>query len=390
MIRVLWLDDECKKPEMIQFKIEAENLDLYLEGFESFEEGFQHLDKNLNRYDIILLDGLFLERKNQEKGTEDESGLGMAISKINELKSKKIFPWFVLSGKDTFTKGDNSLLKGNKAKCFDKTNPAEVVQLLNEMKKAAEDLEEYKLKQKFQNVLESCSFSFLGEENFSRLFILIKHISSDTRVSNTEDLLNPIRKIIERLFTRLCEIEVIPQSILQNNGWINNCSKFLSNKHSDFEQTAEIVPPIISESIFRLLNIIQDASHSEGELKLKVDIYLKNSQSDYFYRSVIFLLFDLLIWFKDFINQNQDIVRNKGRWEIKPDFNECIEGTIIRIKENGWADFIPFNQTEIDIKPIGIPPAFVTRFKLITNDKLKVITKPNPNGQSPHIKDIIK
>ena len=75
------------------------------------------------------MDGLFFEKKGQEAGTEDESGIGMAIAKINELKSKKVFPWFVLSGKDKFNKGENSLLKANKAKCFDKTNPTDVVNL---------------------------------------------------------------------------------------------------------------------------------------------------------------------------------------------------------------------------------------------------------------------
>ena len=64
----------------------------------------------LELYDVILLDGMFFEKKDQEIGTEDESGIGMAIRKINQLSSKKAFPWFVLSGKDKFTKSENMLL----------------------------------------------------------------------------------------------------------------------------------------------------------------------------------------------------------------------------------------------------------------------------------------
>jgi hypothetical protein len=392
MYRVLWLDDECEKSEMIQFKIDAENQDLFLDGFRSFEEGFIHLDKKLDYYDIILLDGLFLEKKNQESGTEDESGIGMAIAKINELKNQKPFPWFVLSGKDKFTKGENSLLKGNKARCFDKTNPHDLVQLFKEMKIAAEAVDDYKLKIGYQNVLEVCSADFLGEENYSRIFNLIKHINNDFRISSAEDMLNPIRKIIEKLFTKLAEYEIIPKAITTSNGWINNSSKFLSNKHTEYEQLQESFPRLITENIYRLLNIIQDASHSEGELKLKVDIYLKNAQSDYLYRSVIYLLFDLVLWFKEYVSENKDITVNKSRWRLKLDATEWMEGSILQIKLNGWADFIPVNAntTERSFAPIGIPPSFVTKFGLKVNEVIKIHVELSSDGLKPLIKNISK
>jgi hypothetical protein len=392
MYRVLWLDDECEKPEMIQFKIDAENQGLFLDGFRSFEEGFIQLDKKIDYYDIILLDGLFLEKRNQESGTEDESGIGMAIARINELKNQKVFPWFVLSGKDKFTKGENSLLKGNKARCFDKTNPHDLVQLFKEMKIAADAVDDYKLKSRYQKVLEVCSTDFLGEENYSRIFTLIKHINNDFRISSAEDMLNPIRKIIEKLFAKLAEYEIIPSAITTSNGWINNSSKFLSNKHTEYEQLQETFPRIITENVYRLLNMIQDASHSEGDLKLKVDLYLKNAQSDYLYRSIIYLLFDLVLWFKEYVIENKDLTVNKSRWRIKLDTPNWIEGTILQIKSNGWADFIPAsaNTSELSIVPIGIPPNFVTKFSLKINEVIKIMVEPSSDGLKQLIKNISK
>ena len=168
MYKVLWIDDQYKDAEMIQFAIEADNQGLILEGYPSFEEGFDALEKKLEHFDVILSDGLFFEKKGQEVGTEDESGIGMEIAKINELKSRKVFPWFVLSGKDKFTKGENSLLKANTAKCFDKTNPTEVVNLFEGMKSAASQQPDAQLKHKYADLLETCSGKLHGAEHFSR------------------------------------------------------------------------------------------------------------------------------------------------------------------------------------------------------------------------------
>ena len=381
MYKVLWIDDQHKDAEMIQFAIEADNEGLMLEGFPSFEEGFEALERSLEHFDVILLDGLFFEKKGQEAGTEDESGIGSAIAKINELKSKKVFPWFVLSGKDKFTKGENSLLKANKAQCFDKTKPSEVVRLFEEMKSAGSQQPDAQLKHKYSDLLEICSDNLLGTEHFSRLFALIKHIENLEKLPNTEDMLNPIRKIIERVFTRMAEKDIIPEAILSNKGWINGSSLFLSNKHSDYEHVSEIIPPVISENIHRLLNIIQDASHGDGELRLKVDKYLKSAQSDYLYRSCVFLLFDLLLWFKDFMVNNGDEDANKNRWKSKLSNGEWIAGIVTRIADNGWGTFQP-NDAHATI---SIPPKLVNDNRLTVSEKVRVIAEPSPNRSKTFI-----
>lgn len=368
---------------MISFALEAEAEGLILDGYPSFEEGFEALQKNLEHYDVILLDGLFYEKKGQELGTEDEKGIGKAIAKINELKSKKVFPWFVLSGKDKFTKGENALLLANEAKCFDKTNPADVVKLFEEMKKAARDQPDSQLKHKYNDLLEICSENLLGSQQFSRLLVLIKHVEKVDKLKNTEDMLNPIRKIMEHLFIRLAEKGIIPQAIVDNNGWINGSSLFLANKHSNYEHLSEIIPPLVSENIHRLLNITQDASHGDGKLKLKVDQYLRTTHTDFLYRSCVYLLFDLLIWFKDFMENNTVIEANKARWKNKFDSTDWIKGTVIRIA-NGWGTFQPDNAHST----ISILPNMVAEHQLNETESIKVITELSSNGNKTHIIEI--
>lgn len=386
MYNVLWIDDQYNDEEMIQFSIEAENEGLILNGYPSFEEGFTALERNLEHFDVILLDGLFFEKKGQVAGTEDEIGIGRAIAKINELKTKKVFPWFVLSGKDTFTKGENSLLKANRAMCFDKTNPTDVVKLLEQMQLAAINQPDASLKFKYANLLATCSAQYIGSEQFTRVFALIKHIENKEKLANTEDMLNPIRKIIERIFTRMAEYGIIPDTIISNKGWINGSSLFLANKHTEYFHLVEITPPLISENIHRLLNIIQDASHSEGELKLKVDHYLKTANSDYLFRSCIYLLFDLLLWFKDYIEMNPDASTNKTRWKSKTINSEWISGNVIRIAENGYGTFQPENTQET----ISIPQQMVLEYQLKESDLIKIIAVPSPNGAKKYIKEINK
>jgi hypothetical protein len=386
MYKVLWIDDQHKDSEMVQFAIEADNEGLFLEGYSSFEEGFEALERRPENFDLILLDGLFFEKKGQVSGTEDESGIGMAIAKINELKSHKVFPWFVLSGKDKFTKGENSLLVANKAKCFDKTNPADVVQLFAQMKAAASEQPDAQLKYKYAHLLEVCSEQFLGTEHFVRLFGLIKHVESPDKLVNTEDMLNPIRKIMERMFTSMADRGIIPEAIISNKGWITGASLFLANKHPDYEHLSEIAPPLVSESIHRLLNIIQDASHGDGELRLKVDQYLKNAPSDYFYRSCVYLLFDLLLWFKALMEHNLDKDANKARWQNKGKIENWLTGTVTRIADNGWGTFQPENSDNT----ISIPPKMVTDYRLNENDSIKVLTRPSSDGTKTYILAISK
>lgn len=223
MYKVLWIDDQYKDAEMIQFAIEADNEGLLLEGYPSFEEGFEALERKLEHFDVILLDGLFFEKKGQETGTEDESGIGMAIAKINELKSRKVFPWFVLSGKDKFTKGENSLLKANKAKCFDKTNPSDVVRLFAEMKFAASQQVDAQIRHEYQEVFYIFTSGYLPAEVEIQVLDLIKTDLPLTRVA-IKSMLTNIRSIHESCFLKLESIGVISDSTANFNTIIRHLS----------------------------------------------------------------------------------------------------------------------------------------------------------------------
>lgn len=367
--KVLWMEDEADK--MDAFFDLAYNNDIELIQVSTFVDFKMTIEKNSRFYfDAIILDALGLMDTTDE--TPSLRALNEAINFINQHKAIEVIPYIILSGylgNVEFASVTEMLGTEN---IYYKSKDEK--KLLADIKESMKSKLDAQLKYKYRDLLEVCSDNFLGSSHFTRLYLLIKHIENVERLSNTEDMLNPVRKIMERVFTRMSEIGIIPESIINNIGWINKSSQFLSNKHPDFDLQSDIIPPVIAENVFRLLNIIQDASHSEGTLKLRVDEYLKSVQSDFFYRSSLFLLFDILMWFKDFTDNHKDVSENKKLWLQKSDsVNRCewISGEIIRIAENGYGTFKPFNGGNT----LSIVPYKIKEYNLIVNQQIEVITK---------------
>jgi len=61
-----------------------------------------------------------------------------------------------------------------------------------------------------------------------------------------------------------------------------------------------------------------------------VDEYLMSRPCDYFYKSIVFLLFDILLWFKLFLDGHQNVEENKVLWEpiIKNEYQTPMIGEI--------------------------------------------------------------
>jgi hypothetical protein len=129
---------------------------------------------------------------------------------------------------------------------------------------------------------------------------------------------------------------------------------------------------------------LNDVSHAEGDLKLKVDEYLQAQKNDYLYRSYIYLLLDTLNWFKRFMDDNNDINKNKCLWEVVN--QDWVVGVVTKIANNGFGTFQPESSDKI----ISILPNMVEEYKLSESVKIKVILKPNSDGTKLYIKTISK
>jgi hypothetical protein len=308
MIRVLWLEDEPDKVEAFFDRMyEAGILVIHKDTANNF---IAELNANLGTYDAVILDAMGVVNSFDEKVSS--KSLSVAHQSLLSVSHIKTLPFFILSGQ--LTKDENQGLKEyiGEAHVYIKSKDEE--RLIEDIKRAVSEQPDYILRNKYSDILSVFNENKLGSKHYERIFNLIKWVESSQEIDNSEDQLTRIRKIIEAIFHSLAKQGLVPNEITSNPGWLNGTSLFLANKHSAYMQVEPYIHPTVSDSIFRLLNIIQDGSHAEGGLKLRVDEYIQLNESDYLFKSCIYLLFDIIIWYKNLCENYPNTENNKTLW----------------------------------------------------------------------------
>ncbi len=385
---ILWFDDKYK--ELKQFQIDAEMEGITLIPFSSAEQGNIYLEENIDIIDGVLLDAIFFKSTSQVEGTEDLSALSDVWAKLNQLTYRKKLPRFIYSGQTRIE--TNSTFEQTYGAFYKKNSPSDRVKLFDEIKKQGDQLEDTQLRHQYQKVFDVCTEKYLGSDFSKKILLVIKSIEDESSLNNPADLLTPSRKIIETIFKKLSLVNLIPVSIIENRGWINGCSLFLSGRHNDFKHHKEFIHPTIAHEFHRLLDVLQDGSHGEGQLSLRIDEYMKNSRSIFLYKSTVFQLFEIIIWFKNIMDENPDKEANKDLWSpiqntsFENTDNNYIAGKITRIAENGWATFKSDNG-EITI---GIPDKMFLHGSLTIGERIEIKTKPSSDLSKLHVDNFRK
>lgn len=310
MIKVLWLEDEIGK-------IEAFLDRTYMDGIsvahkDTANNFIAELSANLNNYDAVILDVMGVVDSLEEKPSS--KAFSTAHQAVLSLKHKKSIPYFVLSAQ--LTKDENQGLREYIGDAYIYIKSKDEERLIADIKKAVAEQEDYIIRNKFEDVLSVFNDSQLGTKHYERIFNLIKWVERDINIDDSEDQLTRIRKVIEAVFHSLASKGLVPTEITNNQGWLNGTSLFLSNKHSIYYQVEPYVHPTVCDSLSRLLNLIQDGSHSEGGLKLRVDEYIRNNGSDYLFKSCVYILLDIVIWYKNLSARYQDVEANRLLWKV--------------------------------------------------------------------------
>lgn len=382
---ILWIDDHHEK--LAGLKGNAKSKGINLVAFKSVNAGIAELEHNYPFYDGVLLDAKILENEDDLDGTEDTQFIHAAKDQLLQFTKKK-FEIFVYTGQ--VEAYDDIQFKKAFSNIYRKGSNSERDRLFVDLKTAASKLDDTQLKHQYRAILKVCDNKYIGANQFERLFSLILDLENKERIEETGDLLNPIRKIIEALFGSLRDIGIIPSEVKS----LNRSSLFLANKHSDYIHLSEFIHPMVAANLHRLIDITQDGSHSEGELRLRVDEYLQNNSSDFLYKSTIYLLFDILVWSKEFIDRNGDVDGNKMLWVKKTsedanheyDEDRWVMGNVVKISRDNWGTFEPINTSD----EITLTPQMVVNNELELGDYIKVITEPSPDGSKLHIKAISK
>lgn len=369
---ILWIDDEHNHEEMETFIIQAEQQDIVLEGYGSFKEGFNALEANINFYDVILLDALFFEDEKSE--TPNPAGLGSAIQKINELKNKKSFPFFVLSGQTHFTDVTNPILEAFQLRCYNKKNPDDVKELLQTIKIEADTQIDLQIKHENQSLFEVLKeYPDNARDTFISIFKGLKGLNNQF---DDELYFTQLRIILEMLFRRANAIGLLHNNCIPRDQVnLTDSSLFLSGNdtsHSGVRCIKTHFPKLIANSVKNIIHTTGAASHTcivDVTKNIHVQAYRQVVNTPYLLYSLALQLMDVLIWFETYIKLNSDIATNQSYWQdiVVDQYGSKIEtATIDGVNVKGWGEVLLNNGT----KKVGVHKDEMARLNLQVGDSI--------------------
>lgn len=379
---VMWIDDEHEK--MSGFKLQAAQNDIVLNSFKSSNAGIAELIKNYSLYDGVLFDAKFFEDEDDAAGSEDLSALNKVKESLMQLPKK--FEMFVLTGQAQLF--EDKTFNTFVPKFYRKGIADDINRLFADLKSSADNQLDTQIRHEYHRVFAVCADSYLGSKTESILLSAILNGESEDIQDNLNSF-NMLRGVLEVLFKRLNEIQIIPNLIFEDNGWINRSSLFLAGKHKDYKWIDNPIHPTILKNLHHLLDIVQDASHEiPDKLSLKVKDFVEKNNTNYLYKSSLYLLLDILVWYKDFVDAHRDIELNKTKWcKIETNHEGAwILGKIARIASNGYGTFVSEDGVYTGI---SILPKMVSEHQLEMEEPIEVILKSG-SGDKMHIDKIKK
>lgn len=302
VFNIIWLDDQ------IDTLYKDSKIMLRNAGIKVLDQGAHDVNEfedQIRKY-WYAVDAVVTDANINLKVKEDFSGL-RKVSYLIEKYNKRPIPFFVFTGRDSLMrdyvyqealdkfvavfekqKGIESLIKAIK----------EIVCKVNS--------KEFRIRNNYRKELEAASLISGNEETLMNA--LLYGYSEDWK--NTEDYFNPMRNIVESIFSECKKYGIIPDV-----GELNQISRFLwNNDHETYIVTQEIMPKPLARGLWYFLEITQDGSHKKEGLWLKVGDYVRETQNINLFRSVLYIAMDLCLWYakcKEEISQPD----YKRKWE---------------------------------------------------------------------------
>lgn len=303
MYKVIWIDDEFHLNEPFRdLAKDVYNIDL--KPFKLRKDGMGEFERRPNDYDGVILDARMLDESSDE--LPDTDGLYKALFKLSELQGLSYFPVVI------FSANRNDILNEQEFKKITKDIPIykkslDEQRLLEDLKRMIHENPVAQIKIEYKKAFELCTNNYIGEEYFDKLLKLLKVLRGIEKSSSTEDLISA-RKILEGIFQKLVSIGILPKEL---EGKLNPQCRVLECKDQSFIHIKEVVHPLIAFITSNILYITQDEGHLKDGLDLNVDKFRQNQGTNYLLYSITYSLVDIMIWFKQFFDENTSTETNK-------------------------------------------------------------------------------
>lgn len=310
---VLWIDDEWDK--MSAFRMECEDFyNLRLEPYKTCKEGLLALEKDLDRWDAVLLDAKMLDESENEVASV--KGLRKAKQRLDELSLKKKIPYFIFTGQPDLSSDDNfSAFFGE---FYVKSRDEK--RLLDDIVTAINLVDRNQIKSNYQDLfssLESLGISEYTKDTFLDILLPLHYKEKEEGFRPVHHY-TQLRKVIEYLFRVCGEVGLVPEQCF-GNGLVNlnQCSVYLSGKITEkltvklryIGEGGRIVPEYIEKIIHSVLNFGNTSSHTielNTEDKEKIENLFKSLKSNYLIYGLTLQLCEAVVWFANYIPNHND------------------------------------------------------------------------------------
>ena len=337
---ILWIDDE--HDSLGGTKGRAKRNGINLIPFKSLDGGMSELERNYPFYDGVLLDAKFFENEDDKSGSEDTYSSFRAKERILQLPKK--FEIFVLTGQAEAYE-DKTFRKAF-TRVYEKGKDDEVNRLFRDITDAAKNQEDTQIRHAYKRVFDVCTERYIGEFAGQDLLKLLK-VNEDPDIDFG---FNIIRKIVEDLFIAFHKYNLLPIVFVSPTVSLNESSRFLAGKSLDgtfftekgFQHLEEThLPHQIANYLRSIISVTQAGSH-----RSVIGKHVKFVKTPYLFKSILFQLLDVLVWFKLYVNEkpkseNWQKIETEGPIEIH-ETTELISGKIINLNlDKGFAFFQP-------------------------------------------------
>lgn len=339
-IRVLWLDDEFDSEALKSTFIRMEKHFTLIKCYTLDE----FLDKIVReKWDAIVLDVLDANGRN--------SGFFTAVMRI--LEGYKDEPWFVFSGQENVTKKESDI-RSVLAVNYLHREYADILyiksedndRLINDIKNAVSDKPAWQLKNKYSKVLGIFDDNIQGKK---QLFDILLMLHGHKEQLDHQTYYTQLRLILEWMFRDANKRGLLHDKCIDGKRKVNltESSLFMAGKSTKYLGVyCEIThfPKIIADNVKNLLEITGGASHTaepeESDL-VNLQAYWEQVKTPYLLYSLTLMLCDILIWYKEYIDENSDYANNVSHWKEIFQSESQLTGKITNIIPNGLAFLKP-------------------------------------------------
>jgi len=274
--KILFVDDNHSYSKTLIDRASGKGIELA--HFDNWEEAKSELDESFDDYEAVIVDGK--GKLTKDSPGDDQIHVSRALKDLNKMiGAGKYVPYVILSKYLEVKKAIDDIF-------FEKNRDEN--EMFEYLIFAIENSEKHKIKAKYPEPFSCFGEKYLDRKHEKFLLNIIKVFESE-KIENPENLLfNPCRIMLEEIFRQINSVseKVLPHALINYEKQkvpLKNCSKHLSG----------FLDNHISQQIQTIIAVCHPSSHE-----------IQDKYSKYTFMSVLWALFDVLIWLKRFIDEN--------------------------------------------------------------------------------------